>query len=288
GPPASTSSTAASFAFTSSEAGSTFQCSLDGAAFAGCTSPAAYSGLAPGAHTFAVRAVDPAGNVDPVPAARAFRIDTKPPRTTIDRGPAGRTTDLTPTWRFSSSERASTFECHIDKAEFTPCASPFTAPGRKRGAHRFSVRARDAAGNVDATPASRRYTALLLIRSRIGHVWAFNSRATTLVRLVVKDLPAAARIALRCRGAGCPFQRRVVRPRRGRRAVLTGRFRGARLTPGSVVEIRITAPDAIGKVSRFTIRSNAVPTLADRCLPPGRKRPVKCTKVLGRRSVRGG
>ena len=74
GPPASTSSTAATFAFTSSEAGSTFQCSLDGAAFAGCTSPAAYTGLAPGAHTFAVRAVDPAGNVDAAPATSAWTI----------------------------------------------------------------------------------------------------------------------------------------------------------------------------------------------------------------------
>jgi predicted NUDIX family NTP pyrophosphohydrolase len=269
------------FAFAADEAGARFECRVDAGPFAGCATGFTTPALADGAHAFAVRAVDPAGNADPVPAARDFAIDTTPPETTIVRGPAGRTTDLTPTWRFTSSERASTFECRIDKAAFAPCASPFTASGRKRGAHRFRVRARDAAGNVDANPASRRYRSLLLIRSRIGHVWAYNARGTTLVRLIVKDLPAAARIALRCRGAGCPFRRTVVKPRRGRRAVLTGRFRGARLAPGTVVEIRITAPDAIGKVSRFTIRSNDVPTLADRCLAPGRKRPVKCKKVLG-------
>jgi RNA polymerase sigma factor (sigma-70 family) len=61
------------FEFTSSEPGSTFACSLDGAAFEGCTSPRAYSGLAPGDHSFAVRATDPAGNVG-APATHEWTI----------------------------------------------------------------------------------------------------------------------------------------------------------------------------------------------------------------------
>ncbi len=52
-----------SFAFSDTENGAAFECQLDGAAFAACSSPAAYSGpLAPGAHTFSVRALDMAGN----------------------------------------------------------------------------------------------------------------------------------------------------------------------------------------------------------------------------------
>lgn len=55
---------AAVFSFTASEAGS-FTCSLDGAAFTACDSATSYSDLHPGWHTFAVRAIDEAGNVDP-------------------------------------------------------------------------------------------------------------------------------------------------------------------------------------------------------------------------------
>jgi Tol biopolymer transport system component len=64
----------ATFRFSSSEAGSHFQCRMGGAAFAPCASPKSYSGLANGSHTFRVRAIDKAGNVDPTPAARTFSV----------------------------------------------------------------------------------------------------------------------------------------------------------------------------------------------------------------------
>jgi hypothetical protein len=76
GPSGSTSSTSASFGFTSTELGSTFQCSLDSSGFAGCASPKSYSGLAVGAHTFSVRATDAAGNTDGSPATRGWTVTT--------------------------------------------------------------------------------------------------------------------------------------------------------------------------------------------------------------------
>ena len=62
------------FAFTSNEPGSRFQCSLDGGRLQGCRSPKRYRNLRPGNHVFRVRAIDPAGNVDPTPAKRRFKI----------------------------------------------------------------------------------------------------------------------------------------------------------------------------------------------------------------------
>src|SRR5439155_27001846 len=62
-PAAVTRLTGATFGFSSSEAGSTFECKLDGAVFANCTSSQSYSGLADATHRFYVRATDPAGNL---------------------------------------------------------------------------------------------------------------------------------------------------------------------------------------------------------------------------------
>jgi hypothetical protein len=164
GPSGTVSSTSASFAFSSSEAGSTFECSLDGASFASCTSPKSYTGLSDGSHTFSVRAKDSAGNVDATPATRTWTVntasppDTTPPETTISSGPSGTVSSTSATFAFSSSETGSTFECSLDGGAFASCSSPKDYTSLSNGSHTFSVRAKDSAGNVDATPATRTWT----------------------------------------------------------------------------------------------------------------------------------
>ena len=64
----------ATVAFSSNEPGSTFRCRIDGAAFAPCTSPKTFTGLAPGSHTVRVVARDRAGNADATPAQRTFTV----------------------------------------------------------------------------------------------------------------------------------------------------------------------------------------------------------------------
>ncbi len=76
GPSGKTHSRKATFRFTSGEAGSTFQCKLDGKRWQSCSSPKKYSHLAVGKHTFRVRARDAAGNTDASPAKRSWRVET--------------------------------------------------------------------------------------------------------------------------------------------------------------------------------------------------------------------
>jgi parallel beta-helix repeat protein len=268
GPNNPTTTTGASFAFTSTESPSTFECKLDAAAYASCSSPKAYTALGTGSHTFSVRATDAAGNVDGSPATQTWTInattppppppsddqpdaafvyspaapvtgqpvtfdassatcdntpctytwvddgsdgaggkqwplnngetmtftfqgagtknvrvavtdadgdsdstvkaitvasssapaDRTPPETTIDSGPDATTDDATPSFGFSSSESGSTFACRVDSGSWATCASPWTTSALSDGAHSVAVRATDAAGNVDASPATRSFT----------------------------------------------------------------------------------------------------------------------------------
>jgi subtilisin-like proprotein convertase family protein len=61
-------------AFSASEDGATFECSLDRKPFAACTSPRRLKRLRPGRHTFQVRAIGADGNADPTPATRRWRV----------------------------------------------------------------------------------------------------------------------------------------------------------------------------------------------------------------------
>lgn len=168
GPQGPANQTTASFEFTSTEGLSGFRCRLDGpgavtGAETDCDSPKAYSSLAEGTYTFRVHAIDPAGNPDPTPAARSFTVDTTAPQTTIDSGPTGTVSQASQTFGFSSSEASSTFRCRLDGPGLTTgtegaCQSPKEYAGLADGSYTFTVYAVDAAGNPDATPATRSFT----------------------------------------------------------------------------------------------------------------------------------
>ncbi len=84
--------------------------------------------------------------------------DTTPPDTMITSGPSGSTSDNTPTFEFTVSESGSAFECKLNSAAYAPCTSPTTTSTLADGSYTFYVRAIDAAGNVDGSPATRAFT----------------------------------------------------------------------------------------------------------------------------------
>ncbi len=95
-------------------------------------------------------ATPPPSDVIPPPS------DTDPPETTITKGAPNTTHGPTVTFKFISDAPGSTFECKFDKRRFKPCSSP-TRFKVAEGTHRFKVRARDAAGNVDLTADTDRF-----------------------------------------------------------------------------------------------------------------------------------
>jgi outer membrane protein OmpA-like peptidoglycan-associated protein len=150
--------TTATFAFGATEPVARYDCSLDGASFDPCTTPTTYTALAEGAHTLLVRAVDLVGNTG-TPTRYTWTQDSVRPQTTLTSGPAtsAPVNSAAATLAFAS-QTAAAFECSLDGAGWQPCVSPVTYGGLANGRHTFAVRAVDAAGNVDGTPATRAWT----------------------------------------------------------------------------------------------------------------------------------
>lgn len=152
-----TNATTATFVFSSSKEG-TFRCVLDGGEEQTCTSPATYQALAEGSHTFVVRARDIWGMYDATPQTHAWTIDTTPPDTTLVTSPLALTNSASATFTFTSADAGATFGYMIDGGTWQEAASPLTLVTLADGEHTVTIRARDAAGNTDATPVAVTWT----------------------------------------------------------------------------------------------------------------------------------
>lgn len=147
-PTALTRQTEATIAFASSGDGEV-RCRLDGGSFAPCASPRTYTGLGDGGHTFAVKAVDGAGNESGADTA-SWTVDTtapEPPQ--IVEAPADPTNRTDAVIRFTT-EAGATLQCAFDAGTFAPCSSPWETDGLLDGGHTFRVKAADALGNESA------------------------------------------------------------------------------------------------------------------------------------------
>jgi Ca2+-binding RTX toxin-like protein len=193
-------SASASFQFTSTESG-IFECRLDGAAFAVCTSPKSYSGLADGSHTFEVRSQDPSGNTDESPDSYTWTVDTVAPNTTITTKPANPSGSANATFEFNSNESGSTFQCRLDAAAFASCTSPVSYTNLADGSHTFQVRATDVAANTDVTPDSYTWA---VTASTVRSIYVLNSTlcgALTMSGNAVVDMEGDVVVSSNCSSA---------------------------------------------------------------------------------------
>jgi hypothetical protein len=84
----------------------------------------------------------------------SYCVDSSLPGTSITAQPVDPTNDTTGEFSFTSDDPSATFECAVDGGAFTACTTPFTTAVLAEGSHTFAVRAKDAVGNLDATPAT--------------------------------------------------------------------------------------------------------------------------------------
>ncbi len=150
-----------------------FACELSPPAPGGVPGPApcaddgaSYTDLTDGDYVFTVTATDTTGGGTSGPATQAFTVDTVAPETVVDTGPEGPTGSRDPAFTYrGTADDTDGFECALNPADpgedtgFAACpttGASFTA--LPDGTYTFAVRALDAAGNADATPATRDFT----------------------------------------------------------------------------------------------------------------------------------
>jgi hypothetical protein len=120
--------------------------------------------------------------------------------------------------------------------------------------------------------------ALPVISAAVSAGWSARGARVTAHRLLITSASRGLSVELRCSGRHCPFTRRSWnKPSGGRLNVLKQikRYR-SRFRAGQRVEVRVTAPDRIGKVVRYRLVRNNTPTWVTRCLEPGARHTIRC------------
>src|SRR6478609_1388430 len=153
-PPNPSPTGSATLSFSDADPLVTFRCQIDGSAFSPCASPATYSGLGDGSHTFGVKAVDVLLSESDV-ASYTWSVDTAPPPVpTITAQPSNPSNDSSPAFQFTDTEGGVSFQCKLDSGGLAACTSPAAYTGQADGSHTFTVEAADAAGNTSSTSYS--------------------------------------------------------------------------------------------------------------------------------------
>ena len=185
--PAAVSSDATpTFAFSSPSPGASFECRLDGGAWAACGSPHAPPALPDGAHTLAVRAVDQLGTPDASPATASFTIDTSAP--TVSYSTASRQ-------RIATVSRSG-IRLSVSCSEACRLASSVVIAGKEAVRLRLSRRRVDyVAGRRNGGLATGRRTLTIKLTSAVRRRLARSRTALVQVRLTATDATGNARTA---------------------------------------------------------------------------------------------
>ena len=143
--------------------------------------------------------------------------------------------------------------------------------------------AKDIPRNGVDEDCSGRDAAYPRISSRAKVDIKLHGRWARVTRLVARDVPAGARVQLRCSGRSCPFAHTPAEtiPRASTAvSLMNTKLRKARIRPVTTLEVRVTQSGRIGRVVRYRFaRRGRKPTEQTLCLAPWAKAPARCTTV---------
>jgi len=207
--------------------------------------------------------LQPGMTVSTTTEAPSITICYTVPDTEITAGPPtdAPSNDPTPEFSFTSSEENSTFECRIDSTDFEDwesCGSPFAPPADLTdGEHTFEVRAVNASGNADWSPAKITFTLDLqaptlkltaprrqkfkrAVKATVRCIEACDAKVTATVKAGRKKVRLrAAKLAL---GDGTKRTVKLKANRVARRKIKRALKRGNRVH----ANVTATASDALG------------------------------------------
>jgi hypothetical protein len=127
-----------------------------------------------------------------------------------------------------------------------------------------------------ATPVTSGLTfKYAIVNATVNYTWSFSAQSTTAQSLTVRGLRSSYRVAVICRGGGCPFSQKGVKAKGGG-AAITPLLAHAKLAPHTVVEVVVSAPNSVSQVEEFVIRAGAAPTAEALCEAPGVRQPGPC------------
>jgi hypothetical protein len=150
------------------------------------------------------------------------------------------------------------------------------------GPHAVRLRVTNAAGLASVATETidvvGRATPLMQPFPVVRIAGSYYASGVKLRLLRVQQMPAGARVTVRCKGRGCPLEsssRLAVSTKQGVAQIEFKRFE--RWLPAGVsLEISVSKAGEVGKYTRFRVRRAKLPERVDMCLAPSGVKPLAC------------
>jgi hypothetical protein len=217
----------------------------------------------------------PAASPTPAPPTASFKWFPPIPQT-------GETVSLVSSSTDASSPITAFAWALTSVSAFQTGGSVVTTSFSTPGAHVVRLQATNAAGlsstATETIDVSGHITPLMQPFPVVRIAGSYDAAGVKLRLLRVQQMPAGARVTVRCKGHGCPFRsasRLAVATKQGVAPIELRAFERS-LPAGVTLEVLVSKPGEIGKYTRFKVRRAKLPERTDTCLNAAGTQPLVC------------